>query len=86
MESAPFSDGNVGEHPVCLILSGKVKRLYTEVRLVVFRNGFIRVDPLYVSHDDRVSNMEASLVLVDSPFIHHEALHVLGGGAFLCYE
>ena len=44
------------------------------------------MDPLYVSHDGRVSNMEASHVLVDSQFIHHEALHVLGGGAFLCHK
>jgi len=35
----------------------------------------MHVEPLYVSHNGRVINMEASLVLVDSPFIHHEALH-----------
>ena len=75
MESVSISDGNVGEHPACLIPSGGVKRRYTEAKLVAFRNGFIRVDPLYVSHDDRVINMESSHVLVDSQFMHHEALH-----------
>ena len=86
MESVSISDGNVGERPACLIPSGGVKRRYTEARLVTFRNGFMHMKPLYVSHDDRVSNMKASLVLVDGQFMHHEALHVRGGGAFLCHK
>ena len=44
------------------------------------------MDPLYVSHDDRVSNIGASHVSVGSPFMHHKALHVRGGGAFLCHK
>ena len=51
VESASFSDGNVGKCPACLIPSDWVKRRYTEAELVVFRNGFAHMEPLYVSHD-----------------------------------
>lgn len=86
VESVSFSDGNVGERPACLIPSGRVKRRCTEARLVAFRNGFAHIEPLYVLHNGELINVEAFLVSVDSLFIHHEALHVRGGGAFLCHE
>ena len=66
VESVSISDGNVGERPACLIPSDRVKRRCTEARLVAFRNGFARVDPLYVSHDGRLINVKSSLVSIDS--------------------
>ena len=86
MESASFSDGNVGERPACLIPSGRVKRRYTEAILVTFRNGFMHVDPLYDSHNGRLINVKSSLVSVDIQFIHHEAPYVRDSDAFLCYK
>lgn len=35
----------------------------------------MHVEPLYVSHDDRVSNMGASPASIDSQFMHCESLH-----------
>ena len=75
MESASFSDGNVGERPACLIPSDRVKRRYTEARLVACRNGFMHVDPLYVSHNGELVNLKTFPVSVDSQFIHHEAIY-----------
>ena len=69
-----------------MIPSDRVKRRYTEARLVAFRNGFIRVDPLYVSHNGELVNLKTFPASVDSPFIHHEALHVRDDGAFLCHK
>ncbi len=46
----------------------------------------MHVDPLYVSHNGELVNLETFPALVDSPFIHHEAPYVRGGSAFLCHE
>lgn len=35
----------------------------------------MHVEPLYVSHNGRISNMEASHVSVDSQFMHCESLY-----------
>jgi len=44
------------------------------------------MEPPYVSHNGGLINTEPSFVSVDSPFMHHEALHVRGGGVFLCHK
>ena len=86
VESVSITEGNVGSGPACLIPSYGVKRRYTEARLVAFRNGFAHIEPPYVSHDGRLVNLKTFPASVDSPFMHHEAPHVRGGGAFLCHE
>ena len=86
MESVSISDGNVGERPACLIPSDRVKRRYTETILVAFRNGFAHIEPLYVSHDGGLVSLKTFLASIDSPFMHHKALHVRGCDAFLCHK
>ena len=46
----------------------------------------MHMDPLYDSHNGRLINVKSSLVSVDNPFMHHEALHAWGSGAFLCHK
>ena len=41
----------------------------------------MHVEPLYVSHNGRVINMEALPASIDSQFMHCESLHVWGSGA-----